>query len=346
MGITLNEIYAQYSSLERTVRLLEKNEEEYVSFFRNAKPRAVLFTGCGSSFDLACSLRSVMSVRMTQPAYALASGDLWLNCGGYRNMLEDALVVSVSRSGQTSEVIKAYQAVQAMNCGTRFLSIVCAADTPLGKLSDLTIEIPWAFDESVCQTRSVANLYAAAAVLIGLWSGDSSVKRDMLVMAEAGPEYLKKIDPVCNEIAAKPWENVVVLADGEIDGLAEEGALAFKEISQIHSNYHHILDVRHGPMVLIGEKTLVLAAVSSPAVSYEMDLIDDLKKKGATIVCYSGGALNREDVTCVSLGENVGTAAGGLGLLAICQLTAYYKSGYVGCNPDEPDGLDAWIQIS
>ena len=37
--------------------------------------------------------------------------------------------------------------------------------------------------------------------------------------------------------------------------IASEGALAFKEIARIPSISYHLLDVRHGPMVLIDDKT-------------------------------------------------------------------------------------------
>ncbi len=133
--------------------------------------------------------------------------------------------------------------------------------------------------------------------------------------------------------------------DAEIDGLAEEGALAYKEISQINSNYYHLLDVRHGPMVLIGPGTMVLASVSAPGNRFEMGLVDDLIARGAKVVCYSQEAVRKDGATCISLGEDVGPVAGGLGLIALCQLISYHKSGVMGCNPDQPDGLDAWIRI-
>lgn len=50
----------------------------------------------------------------------------------------------------------------------------------------------------------------------------------------------------CHEIANLDWDNVVVLADGPICGIAEEGALAFTEISMLTGRYFHLLDYRHG----------------------------------------------------------------------------------------------------
>lgn len=33
--------------------------------------------------------------------------------------------------------------------------------------------------------------------------------------------------------------------DAELCGICEEGALTFKEICQVDSNYYHLLDARH-----------------------------------------------------------------------------------------------------
>jgi len=137
----------------------------------------------------------------------------------------------------------------------------------------------------------------------------------------------------------------VVLADGEADGLAEEGALAFKEISQLPSNYYHLLDARHGPMVLFGARTLVLAALRTPVDARERALIADIVARGAAVVCFSNLPCDIPGAECFALGEDVGAAAGGLGLLALCQLASLYKSAHTGCNPDLPDGLSPWISI-
>ena len=61
---------------------------------------------------------------------------------------------------------------------------------------------------------------------------------------------MERYAPLAQEVAQEEWESVVVLADSELDGIASEAAIAFVEIPQVHANYYHVLDVRHGPMVL------------------------------------------------------------------------------------------------
>lgn len=78
------------------------------------------------------------------------------------------------------------------------------------ELSDKTLCIPWAFDESVCQTRCVSNRYAAGAMLIGELSGDDEVRAGFEVLTRSGNSYLERIEPELRDIAAKDWDHAIV----------------------------------------------------------------------------------------------------------------------------------------
>jgi fructoselysine-6-P-deglycase FrlB-like protein len=137
----------------------------------------------------------------------------------------------------------------------------------------------------------------------------------------------------------------VVLGDAELGGLCEEGALAFKEICQLPSNYYHLLDVRHGPMVLVGPETLVIAVLSSGGNELELALVRDALKKGATVVVYSDQPLNLPGAVVISFGEVLLPPARGVPAIALCQLISYHKSFLTGADPDKPDGLSPWIRL-
>ena len=139
--------------------------------------------------------------------------------------------------------------------------------------------------------------------------------------------------------------HAVVLADAEIEGLAEEGALVFKEVCQLPSSYHHLLDVRHGPMVLIGNQTLVIAAPGKSS-ELERDLLRDAKAKGAFVVAFTDTATELEQGVMYSFfGQSLTHIAKGIPLIVLCQMIAYFKSLKTGADPDKPTGLDPWISL-
>ena len=346
MKQTILEIKSQYEALDKTLKLFDARRAELAAGWAKEPPRTLVFMGCGSSYMVSCSLRDAASSMMDIPAFAMAAGDVGLNHSQYRRQLSGAMVVAVSRSGRTSEIIHAVDALKADGVGFRLCSLVAAVETPLGERSEIALEMPWAFDESVCQTRSVSNLYAAGICLLAGFTGGEKAVEQLRALILEGPGYLEKAGALVKGIASESWNKVVVLADGQCAGLSTEGALAFQEIAQIPACQHHVLDVRHGPMVLIGSGTLVLAYLYSDGQAQQESLLRDILKKGARVIAYSNLPREIPEVETVCLGKDVGEAAGGIAFLNICQLMAYEKSIETGSDPDAPDGLDAWIQVN
>lgn len=342
MSITYGEIKSQYAALEKTSshlnRLLTQVNETL------SEKKKIYFLGSGSSFYVACSAAFLAQTHLHCLSMAIPAGDLLLHIPTYRSLLDGAAVVILSRSGETTEAVRAISELRKEGLSFTLITITCVNGSTLSRQSDLAVELPWAFDESVCQTRTVSCLYYACARIVAFLSGNQALS-DALEMAVAkGPVFMEKHEAMLQKIAGLDWSHAIVLGDAEIGGLCEEGALAFKEICQLPSNYHHLLDVRHGPMVLINEKTLIIAALSA-ANGLELDLIADVVKKGAKVVAYADHPVDIPGACTVSFGESLPHAARGFPVIAICQLIAYYKSQITGADPDQPDGLSAWIKL-
>ena len=172
-------------------------------------------------------------------------------------------------------------------------------------------------------------------------------------MITEGPAYLEKAETLAKELAVLPWTHAVVLADAELEGIAEEGALVFKEVCQLPSSYHHLLDVRHGPMVLVNKETLVLAALGTKN-ELEINLLKDAKAKGAHVVAFCDDGDNCAAGDCCSdigdisfscFAKPLSHVAKGIPFIVLCQMVAYYKSKETGADPDKPTGLDPWIAL-
>ncbi len=345
VSLTNQEIHSQYSAMAKSVDLAMNHIDAFREKIGHFPYKKVLFTGCGSSFSTAKSLATIASLTLPMPCAAIASGDLWLHHDQYQSLLKDALVISISRSGRTSEMINAYQALLDAAYGVCTASIICAEDTPLGALSNFVFPLPWAFDESVCQTRSVSNLFTVGVLIIRALVGKPDAS-DFLRLIDRSHGFMNEVEPILKSFALNDWDHAVVLADYPIAGLCEEGALAFKEISQRMSNQYGILDVRHGPMVLLNHKTLALVAFVSKPTEQDIRLLNDLVAKKAQIIAFAPEAFQAiKEVQQITLGESISTETHALAFLLICQLAAYYKSIVVGCDPDQPTGLDPWIKL-
>jgi len=342
---TESEILSQCDALKQTAAELERARGGIRAFFNVKKYSKFIFTGCGSSYCVAKSAAAAMTLYGGVPSYAVSSGDLFLNAGRYAPQFADAALVSFSRSGATSEVRLAVEKFLFIAPDAPYLSVCETAGSVLSKMAGLSVELPWAYDESVCQTRSVSNMYLAGIALSGILSGDSRITESLQEAIDDGDEFINTHGPEMKRLAAKNWDRAVVLADGELEGIGEEAALAFKEICMVPSNYYHFMDVRHGPIVLIDEKTLVLAAFSPGDSAYQSKLIDDLKQKRATVIALCDENQTSAADYTAHAPRGACFAAYGLPLVFLAQLVAFHKALLNSINPDEPNGLAAWIAL-
>ena len=342
MALTYNEMHDTFNALDKTADYLEKKWTDIENFFKDKK--RIIFVGCGSSYSNAKSFAMICNMSTGIPAMALAAGDILLHAERYKKCIEGAAVVFISRSGRTSELIKAIDRLMDTGCCFSVASFVCADDTPLGEKSDLVLSTPWAFDESVCQTRCVTNAYFMAAYIAGKMKDDSTVLADLRLIIKEGPSYLKQVESIAVNIAKQPWTHALVLADAELEGIAEEGALVYKEVCQLPSSYHHLLDVRHGPMVLVNKETLAVVALGT-SCELEVNLLNDLKAKGAGIIAFSDTPAELDGVRFICFGKPLTHIARGIPFILLNQMTAYYKSKETGADPDKPTGLDPWISL-
>jgi fructoselysine-6-P-deglycase FrlB-like protein len=169
----------------------------------------------------------------------------------------------------------------------------------------------------------------------------------MKTLIDQGNDYLARLRDILSGIAKEPWKNAAILCDGEGFGVAEEASLAFSEIAYTPSICKHVLDVRHGPVVLIDHCTLVIALLTKEGFSYEKALIADLVKKGAYVITVSDVELPKLPGVTAQLcfGKTLHSAARALLLLPVAQLISCFKALTLDLNPDQPDGLDPWIAL-
>jgi len=262
-------------------------------------------------------------------------------------MLANSLLIAPSRSGSTSEVV---EAVRAVNASGRLplIALSCVTGSPLSKIADLSLELPWAFDNSVCQTRTVTNLYAANLLLAAFAGGDEEVVASVGDAIRQGEAYMARVESAIRQAADFDWNNAVVLADGELYGLAAEGAIALTEIAKVQAHAHHLLDVRHGPMVTVGPKTLVIAALTDEGAEHQHKLMRDIKARGAKVIAFGdhAGIVPTDAVDLLVHTEaRLHVAAQGIPFIFIPQIVAITSAERQGIDPDQPDGLTAWVKL-
>ncbi len=155
---TRAEILSQPEAWSAALGVLRAEVSRLRSFWQEAGCDRVLFTGCGSTYYLSIAAAALMQEETGIPATAKPASEVWLNPGALPRRGR-TLLVAVSRSGETTETLRACTNFRAMDYGP-ILTLCCYPDTPLTELGDVNLVFPSAQEESVAQTRAFTTLYS------------------------------------------------------------------------------------------------------------------------------------------------------------------------------------------
>ena len=128
-----------------------------------------------------------------------------------------------------------------------------------------------------------------------------------------------------------------------------EGSLKLKEIAYLHSEAYPAGELKHGPISLIQERTLVVAlATSEPLFDKTMANVREVRARGADVLCVTldrlAGNLGEglHGVICVP--EVMPMLQPSLSLIPL-QLFAYYVALQRGCDVDKPRNLAKSVTV-
>lgn len=342
MYLTEKEILNEFSSIYRCLDYISGHEEEIRQTFQGRKKAWIV--GSGSSYYLAKSAAAMLTLRCGIPSFAVTAGELLLHMEKYENAVKDSLVLFISRSGRTSEAVQSCRKIRALS-GV-FTAALCA--DPYGELCGLcglTLCVPWAFDESVCQTRTIGSFYACLGMMTAILSDDKKLRNELYEVSGREAEWNEKILPFAKEAAAWNWKRGIVLGDGEAAGVMEEAALAFKEICGTNSNFYNVLDVRHGPMVVIDSEVLVFVFLENGNDGVLSPLVKELAEKTDYLITFGPGEPPYPGAVHKKVSGFDDPISYAIAALYLLQNLTLQKALQKGLNPDQPAGLDAWIKL-
>lgn len=235
-AVTEREIFSQPDIWHRAADLAS---DAGVGHALAAPGERVLAIGCGTSAHVAlsyASLREQSGLGLTD--YAFAS-----ELPGRDH--EYDRVVSFCRSGTTTEVVDALHALPA---GWRRVVVTGVADSPVAAMSHDVVDLGFADETSVVQTRFPTATLVAARVAIG----ELDAARMAALVAQAEDALASGLPDGLAQV-----EHVVYLGTGWALGIAHEAALKVRESALAWAESYPSADYRHGPLAVAGDRSLV-----------------------------------------------------------------------------------------
>lgn len=217
--------------------------------------RRLAVVGCGTSFYMAQAFAALREASGLGEADAFPASE-WTATRRYE------VVVAVSRSGTTTEVVRV---LEGLDAGVASMAISAVAGTPVVRAAGDAVLLEFADEESVVQTR-----FATSA--LALWR--AHLGDDLEPTVKAAERALLAPLPGPDDL-----DHVVFLGQGWTVGLANEAALKLRETAGARSESYPAMEYLHGPIAAAGPGTLVWALDALPRY-----LADEVGRAGASLV--------------------------------------------------------------
>jgi len=192
--------------------------------------------------------------------------------------LENALVIGVSQSGQSPDIISVLEEGNKQGCLT--IAITNEPDSPLARASNCVLDIQAGVETAVAATKTYTNELMAIAMLSCSISNDEVKRQELTRVAEWMRQTFQLNENMSNLVQRYRYINhTVVLGRGFNYCTAFEWALKLKELTYVAAEPYSFADFQHGPLALVERGFPVMVASPFGAVSApSLELIGTLKK--------------------------------------------------------------------
>lgn len=248
---TIKEIHDQATVIGR---LLDRQNDVMPLADAVRRSRHVVLTGCGSAL-FAASLGAEWLRR---------ASDAWVDVipasemdDAVRHMGPDTLVIAMTQSGETADVVDALHVARRWGAATA--TIINTESSTVAAMVETVVPILAGVERSVLATKSflamaVRLLQLAETLRGGLDAAQQAVSSALPVIR--GVLADQRVSELVARVADQ--EHILTLGKGMGRAVAQEAALKIKEGSYVHAEAYLTGELKHGPLALVSDGTPVM----------------------------------------------------------------------------------------
>ncbi len=335
----IKEINEQEESIMRAINQDKEFIEDIAKQIENAF--GVFFVSCGTSYH-ACLSASYLFSKIVKKHVNVVLASEFIN---YKHFLtENTLVIAVSQSGETADVLDAVRTAKEKN--SRVISIVNVPGSSLTRLSDEVIYMNAGQEVSVLSTKSYTS-QLAILTLVAYASAKQYEKGIGLIRKSA--YYIKQIISNDQEkikklaYKLKDKKDIFIIGRGLAFPTALEAALKIKEVSYIHAEGLAGGELKHGTLALIEEGVPVIVISTSDSETNIENNAYEIKSRGGFMVGFN----SKDNSDIYDYFIKMPSLENMEPLISIVpiQLLSYYLALYRKCDPDKPRNLAKSVTV-
>lgn len=349
----LKEIEEQPRAVSRLIEnsLLNPELKRMAMMFRNYKK--IVFLGCGTSYHAGFFAQSILEKYLVPQGYQFYSV-IASEFDSFNYVDGDTLIVALSQSGETMDVIKAIKTAKSQ--GGKVISLVNVPHSTIWRMSSLSIDICAGTEIAVASTKAFTN-QVITLLLIAKERGvniDADLTRIPELITQTIETNIRQVKAISKMLANE--EHLIVLGRGSCLPAAKEMALKIEEICYIFTKALMSAELKHGPISLITKEKvdivkdgqIVRVEKRTPVISLipSSDAMSsatrhEVTARGANFIAITDTETNESSLVVPSKNE----VEFGLGAVVLGQMLSYYTALERGCNVDKPRNLAKSVTV-
>ncbi len=255
--------------------------------------------------------------------------------------LKNALVVGISQSGQSPDIVSVLEEGRKQGCAT--LAITNEPNSPLAQSADFLLDIQAGAEKAVAATKTYTTELMCVAMLSAALGGNKKRWAELGQVAGWMKSALKQNDFIAQATQRYRYmDRTVVLGRGFNYSTAFEWALKLKELTYIIAEPYSSADFAHGPIAMVDSGFPVLAVAPKGKVFQTMlETLRHLRVDyGAELVIISNDkrALSLAQLP-LTIPADVPEWLSPLVGIVPAQLFAYHLTVAKGFDAERPRGL-------
>lgn len=354
----IKEIHEQPKAVKDTLKSVIKDGKIDLSEVGIDKETAeklnnIIIVACGSAYHVGVVGQYVIESASRIPVRVELASEF-----RYRDpiMNENDLVIVISQSGETADSLAALRLAKKMNIKT--LGIVNVVGSSIAREADFVFYTLAGPEIAVATTKAYsAQLIAiyALAIQLGKYREiiDENRYTSLIEEMETLPEKMERVlsDKERIQWFASKYANaqdMYFIGRGIDYAVSLEGSLKMKEISYVHSEAYAAGEIKHGPISLIEDGTLVIGICTDKKLFEKTrSNMVEVKSRGAYLMgLTSYGNYSIEDTAdfTVYIPQTDPYFTTSLAIIPL-QLLGYYLSVAKGLNVDKPRNLAKSVTV-
>jgi len=269
---------------------------------------------------------------------------------------KNTLLIVISQSGETADTLAAIRL--AKERGAWVLAVTNVVGSSIAREADDVIYTNAGPEIAVASTKAYVT-QVGCMMMLASFLGELNGKMEKaegsrichgLMMTPGLIEKALETQAVIKAFADKNHEiyDLFYMGRGVDLYTSMEGSLKLKEISYIHSEAYAAGELKHGPIALIEDGTIVVAVCTQENVFEKMlSNIKEVKARGAHVLAivqegHEDIATEVDEVWVISEMDDDITA---IPTIVYLQLLAYYLAVARGCDVDKPKNLAKSVTV-